>query len=155
MMWRGTWLEESPGNLMYSAYKSVTPPRKLVLVPNPGGRRMLLPTVMADGRLCLTSRPDPRTMAPPTMVTYKKFYFCCRGSHQLIKKLTLTPTFAFAFVLLLLSFENIEDEVITLAYGKTANNLRGAALAGTGISGTDDDKQCNGLNKICEGWILG
>jgi hypothetical protein len=29
--------------------------------------------------------------------------------------------------------ENIEDEVITLADGKTANNLCGAALAGISI----------------------
>lgn len=84
------------------------------------------------------------------MMTYKNFYLCCRGrSHQLIKKLTLKPTFSFVLLLL---FENIEDEVITLADGKTANYLCGAALAGTGISGTDD-KQCAGLNKICEGWI--
>ena len=43
--------------------------------------------------------------------------------------------------------ENIEDEVITLSDGKTANNLRGAALAGVsiGISETNcghTDAQC-------------
>jgi hypothetical protein len=32
---------------------------------------------------------------------------------------------------------NFENEVITLAYDKTANNLRGAALASIGISETD------------------
>ena len=33
--------------------------------------------------------------------------------------------------------ENFENKVITLADGETANSLRGAALAGIGISETD------------------
>jgi hypothetical protein len=41
--------------------------------------------------------------------------------------------------------ENFEDEVITLADGKTANNLRGAALAGIGIS----DKDCKLWSDPC------
>ena len=58
--------------------------------------------------------------------------------------------------------ENIEDEVITLADGKTANNLRGAALAGIGVGETDDPRcgakwaQC-GMPKdlpCCEGKFI-
>ena len=42
--------------------------------------------------------------------------------------------------------ENIEDKVITLADGKTANNLRGAALIGTGIG------DCGVAHDYCGWW---
>ena len=50
--------------------------------------------------------------------------------------------------------ENIDDEVITLADGKTANNLSGAALAGIsiGISETDcypTGHTCDPSNDMC------
>ena len=41
--------------------------------------------------------------------------------------------------------DNIEDEVITLADGKTANNLHGAALAGISIGISETDCQKNTL----------
>ena len=46
--------------------------------------------------------------------------------------------------------ENFEDEVITLADGKTANNLRGAALAGIGISERDCLRQFSPCTKDSE-----
>ena len=55
--------------------------------------------------------------------------------------------------------ENIEDEVITLADGKTANNLRGAALAGVsiGISETncaDKGDFCTYVGDCCPGKFI-
>ena len=50
---------------------------------------------------------------------------------------------------------NFENEVITLANDKTANNLRGAALASIGISETDAEScveiysQCTSNNPCC------
>jgi len=50
---------------------------------------------------------------------------------------------------------NFENEVITLAYDKTANNLCGAALASIGISETDAEsclvryKTCTSTTECC------
>ena len=46
--------------------------------------------------------------------------------------------------------ENIEDEVITLADGKTANNLRGAALIGIGIGSSETEAgKCKDNGVLC------
>ena len=54
--------------------------------------------------------------------------------------------------------ENIENKVITLADGKTANNLRGAALAGIGISEKackQEFSQCTSDDECCYSKFIG
>ena len=48
--------------------------------------------------------------------------------------------------------ENFENKVITLADGETANSLRGAALAGIGISETDAESCFTDAADCVQNW---
>ena len=115
---------------------------------------MLLPTVMVG---CVL--PAVRihwTMAPAT-ANHHPVAADCVFLQSAYKKTSHSRP------LLRLSYssmkENIEDEVITLADGKTANNLRGAALAGIsiGISETncaDKGDFCTYVGDCCPGKFI-
>ena len=98
---------------------------------------MLLPTVMAG---CVLPAVRIHWTMAPAATNHRPVAADCVFLQSADKKTSHSRP------LLHLSYssmkENIEDEVITLADGKTANNLRGAALAGIsiGISQTDCQK---------------
>ena len=89
---------------------------------------MLLPTVMAG---CVLPAVRIHWTMAPAAANHRPVAADCVFLQSADKKTSHSRP------LLRLSYssmkENIEDEVITLADGKTANNLRGAALAGIGI----------------------
>ena len=93
---------------------------------------MLLPTVMVG---CVLPAARIHWTMAPAAASHRPVAADCVFLQSVYKKTSHSRP------LVHLSYssmkENIEDEVITLADGKTANNLRGAALASIGISETD------------------